>query len=110
MTQQVAARSIPSVLDIGLGQASTRQRFYRLAVQSGLSLQLHVLDVPAAERWQRIEKRNQEKGATYALAFDVTREMFDFVETLWEVPSAEEMTAHNAVCIKSQPPLVIGPS
>jgi len=28
----------------------------------------------------------------------------------WEVPSADEMTAHNAVCIKSQPPLGIGRS
>ena len=97
VARQVAARGIPCVLDLGFGQARTRERFYRLAAESGLSVQLHVLDVPAAERWRRIEARNREKGPTYNLPFDVTREMFDFVETLWETPTDAEVTAYKGI-------------
>jgi len=97
VTRQLATRGIPCVLDVGLGQAHTRNRFYRLAAESGLSVQLHVLDVCPAERWRRIETRNREQGATYNLPFDVTREMFDFVETLWEAPTEKEMAAYNGV-------------
>ena len=34
---------------------------------------------------------------TYQLGFDVTREMFDFVEGLWEPPTDAEMLAYNGV-------------
>jgi len=97
VARQIGSRVVPCVLDVGLGQASTRQRFYRLASDAGLSVQLHVLDVPPAERWRRVESRNRERGTTYDLPFDVTREMFDFVEALWEAPTDEEMAAHNGV-------------
>ena len=33
----------------------------------------------------------------YQLGFDVTREMFDFVESLWEPPTDAEMRAYNGV-------------
>jgi predicted kinase len=55
------------------------------------------LDVPAEERWRRVETRNTRKGETYQLGFDVTREMFDFVERLWEPPTHAEMIAYNGV-------------
>jgi hypothetical protein len=43
--------------------------------------------------------RNAEKGKTYQLEFDVTREMFDFVESLWEPPTDAEMLTYNGVRI-----------
>lgn len=99
LAEQVAARGVPCVLDVGLSRASSRDRFYGLAGEAGLSVRLHVLDVPAAERWRRVEARNRERGATYDLPFDVSREMFDFVETLWEPPGEEEMKARHGVRI-----------
>lgn len=60
-------------------------------------MQLHFVDVPADERWRRVEMRNARKGETYQLGFDVTREMFDFVEGLWESPTDEEMAAYHGV-------------
>ena len=94
---RVAARDIPCVLDLGFGQAETRARFAKLAHDAGLSVQLHFIDVPAEERWRRVQARNADKGQTYQLDFDVTREMFDFVEGMWEPPADDEMLACNGV-------------
>ena len=94
---QVAARNVPCVLDIGFGQAHSRARFAELAKDAGLPVQLHLIDVPAEERWRRVEARNAQKGETYQLGFNVTRAMFDFVEGLWEPPTEAEMLAYNGV-------------
>ena len=94
---QTAARNVPCVLDFGFGQAQSRARFADLAQAAGLSVQLHFIDVPAEERWQRVATRNAQKGETYQLGFDVTREMFDFVEGLWEPPTDEEMLAYDGI-------------
>ena len=96
-TSQVAVGGIPCVLDIGFTQAQSRARFIGLADQAGLSVQLHFIDVSPTERWRRVQKRNDERDGTYNLPFDVTREMFNFVETLWEPPTEHEMTACNGV-------------
>ncbi len=95
----VAARGTPCILDFGFGQAMTRKRFADLARQSGLTVQLHVLDLPAEERWRRVERRNAEKGDSYQLTFDVTREMFDFVEGMWEPPPADETAVYDSVVV-----------
>jgi predicted kinase len=94
---RIAARNVPCVLDIGFGQRQSRARFAELARDAGLSVQLHFIDVPADERWRRVEARNAQKGETYQLGFDVTREMFDYVEGLWEPPTAAEMLAYNGL-------------
>jgi predicted kinase len=99
VAKQVASRGIPCVLDVGFGDPSSRKHFYRLAADAGLSAQLHWLDVPAEERWRRVEIRNREGRATNQLPFDVTREMFDFVEVMWKAPTDEEMKAHNGIRI-----------
>ncbi len=68
-----------------------------LARDAGFSVQLHFIDVPAVERWRRVEGRNTQKGPTYQLGFDVSREMFDFVEQMWEPPTDAEMLAYNGI-------------
>jgi predicted kinase len=96
---RITARNVPCVLDIGFGETQSRARFAALAREAGLSVQLHFIDVPAAERWCRVEARNAQKGETYQLRFDITREMFDFVEGLWEPPTDAEMLAYNGILI-----------
>jgi predicted kinase len=96
---RVAQRGVPCILDVGLSQASSRARLVNLANELGLSAQLHFVDVPAEERWRRVEARNTARRETYHLPFDVTREMFDFVETLWEPPTDAEMAASHGVRI-----------
>jgi predicted kinase len=97
IASEVAGRGVPCVIDIGFSQAQSRVRFVELAGKAGLSVQLHFIDVSASERWRRVQERNNRKGETYNLPFDVTREMFDFVETLWEPPTDEEMALCNGV-------------
>ena len=92
---KLAAQRVPVVLDLGFTKKDHRQKFAALARDAGLSLQLHFVDVPADERWARVQKRNAEKGETFAM--EVTRDMFDFMESIWEAPEAAEMTALNGV-------------
>ena len=99
---QVASREVPCVLDLGLGQRTHRDKLAVLAQDAGHSLQLHFLDVPAAERWRRVRLRNREKSLTAQLPFDVTREMFDFVEGIFEPPDAAELAARNGLVIRGQ--------
>jgi predicted kinase len=95
--EQVALRGVPCVLDFGFGQKKTRVRYAAFAKAAGLPVQLHFLDVPADERWRRVEARNADKGRTYQLPFDVTRDMFDFVETMWEPPTNAEMLRYDGI-------------
>jgi predicted kinase len=96
---QVAARGTPCVLDLGFTRLQERSRFAELARASGFSVQLHVLDVSLEERWRRVQLRNTEKGETHQLRFAVTRDMFDFVESMWEPPDETEMTNCNGILI-----------
>ena len=99
---QVAKRGVPCVLDLGFSQVRQRARVYDWAREAGLSAQLHFVDVPADERWRRVQMRNAEKGITHRLSFAITREMFDLVETLWEPPSADEMRRGDGIRIASK--------
>ena len=81
---------VSSVLDTGLQRADTRRALAQSARAAGLGVRLHVVDVPAGERWRRVMARNEQKGETYRVT--VTRPMFDFIETIWPAPDAQEMT------------------
>ena len=94
---QVARCGVPCVLDVGLSSAADRARFFDLAQAAGLTVQLHFLDVPAEVRWQRVVARNAGRGATRQLDFEITREMFDFVESIWEPPTESEMRRMNGL-------------
>lgn len=94
-TLQLGRIGVPSVLDLGLQRAEQRQRVAAQVAVAGLVVQLHFLDVDAAERWRRVEARNDERGETFRLK--VTRPMFDFIETIWQPPTTEEMAVLNGV-------------
>ena len=90
---QAAALGAPIVVDCGLTRETHRSKWARLVAGAGLPVQLHHLDVDAEERWRRVQGRNAGRGPTYRL--EVTREMFDFVETLWERPGDDELKSLN---------------
>lgn len=89
----VAACGLPVVLDWGFGSAKQRAHYADLAAKASTPVKLHVLDVPADERWSRVRRRNDGGRESCQLPFDVTREMFDFVETMWEPPTPAELEA-----------------
>jgi len=76
------------VLDLGFTTRAQRVGWLKKAKAAGVACVLHVLDVDAEVRWARVCERNRGEGATFT--FEVTREMFCFMEERWEVPSAEE--------------------
>lgn len=92
---QVLSRGLPTVLDLSFLQAADRRRMAAAVWAAGFDVRLHWLDVPVETRWQRVAHRNTEKGPTYSMP--VTRPMFDYIETRWQPPSAEELTALNGV-------------
>lgn len=93
----LAGLGIPSVLDLGFTKAEHREAFAFFAEEIGVGVALHWVDIPADVRWARVQDRNRERGATYAM--DVDRAMFEFMESEWEAPTAEELARWNGQVI-----------
>lgn len=89
--RQLAKRSVPALLDLGFTRRDHRDKFRTLASEAGLTAAVHFIDVPADERWYRVNRRNKEQGETYAMQVD--RQMFDFMEGMWEPPDQTEWKA-----------------
>jgi predicted kinase len=95
MAAEAGRRGVSSVLDLGFQRADQRRRIAEQARAAGLSVRLHFIDVSAEERWRRVSRRNDAQGETYRVT--VTRPMFDFIESIWQAPSPDEMTALDGV-------------
>lgn len=100
MVRQAAQRGVPVVLDLGFTTKAHRDKFRALGEEAGLSVAVHFVDVPANERWRRVEQRNAQQGETFSLTVD--RAMFDFMEGLWEPPSEDEWQAGGGLRIGAE--------
>jgi len=89
LATELARLGISSVLDLGFTTRDHRDKFRALAGDAGIVTKTQFVDVPVEERWSRVEQRNRDKGETYRM--EVTREMFEFMESIWEAPTAEEL-------------------
>ncbi len=85
-----------SILDLGFSKVSHRLKFVNFAKQNNFTFQFHYLDIPKDLRWNRVMKRNTEKGETYQ--FEVTQENLVFMERWFEIPTPKELK--GAVIIK----------
>ena len=88
VAQQIVARGGTVVLDLGFTKKAHRDKFRALCAEAGISVAVHFIDALRETRWQRVEQRNREQGATFAMTVD--RSMFDFMETMWEPPTPQE--------------------
>jgi hypothetical protein len=95
----VEAPRLDVVLDLGFTRAADRTAAAEVSRAEGLEVKLHWLDVPAAERWARVEARNKNRGSTYSFA--ITRQMFDFMEARVEEPDEVEMLSVNKLSIQA---------
>lgn len=91
MALQLGKLRIPSILDFGFQRYDHRQRYAGLAKKAGFTARLHVLNVDATERWKRVEARNRNQSETFHL--EITRGMFDYIETTWERPTDDEIAS-----------------
>lgn len=89
MALQLGELGIPSILDLGFQRRDHRQRFLSLIKASEFSAKLHVLDVDTSVRWERVQSRNLDTGKTFSMK--ISRDMFDYIEGIWEQPSREEI-------------------
>jgi predicted kinase len=85
----VLAAGTPVILDIGLMRRADRARVREIAEATGLPLQFHYVTAPADVRRTRVAGRNAVRGENFAI--EVTPEMFDFVEGVFEPPQADEL-------------------
>lgn len=78
------------VLDLGFTSKAQRSLFVARAEGLAVEAEVHYLSAPAHIRSQRVKQRNEEKDPT-VYAFEVTDEMFNFMEPRFEVPDASEL-------------------
>jgi predicted kinase len=100
MATQCIKRGVPAILDLGFTKAARRQKFANIASKAGIELALHYLDLPADARWARVQQRNAQKGETFSL--EVGRDMFEFVEGMWEAPDDLELHKLNGRRVSSE--------
>jgi predicted kinase len=85
----VLAAGGSAILDIGLMRQADRARVKEIADGTGLTLQWHLVDAPQAVRRARVADRNTIRGEGFAI--EVTPDMFDFIEGVYEPPSPDEL-------------------
>jgi predicted kinase len=90
---QALAAGADVVLDCGFLERWQRDEARRWAEAAGAGTKLYVVRADAAVRRARIERRNLERGDTFALV--VTDAMFDSLP--WEPPDAAELAGGSVI-------------
>jgi predicted kinase len=86
----VLAAGTSVILDIGLMRRADRARVREIAEATGLPLQFHFVDAPRDVRRARVLDRNVVRGESFAI--EVTPDLFDFIEGVYEPPEPQELT------------------
>lgn len=90
VSEQILKLGNAVVLDLGFTTKAQRGVFIELANTLAINAEVHYLNAPTALRLQRVKQRNEVKDpAVYS--FDVTNEMFNFMEPRFEIPDESEL-------------------
>jgi len=90
VSEQILALDGKVILDLGFTTKEQRDLFSDRAKALGIEAEVHYLNASTDTRKQRVEKRNTEKDPD-VYAFEVTGDMFDFMEPRFEIPDQEEL-------------------
>ncbi len=85
----VLAAGTDVILDIGLMRKADRERVREIAEATELPLQWHFVTASAEARRARVADRNVVRGESFAI--EVTPELFDFIEGVYEPPEPHEL-------------------
>lgn len=85
---KLLSKNLNVILDIGFFSQQQRQRVQQFFTQHHYLCITHFLDVNKATRWERVVQRNTEKTNTFQ--FEVSKEIFEFCETIFEPLDAQE--------------------
>jgi predicted kinase len=86
----VLAAGTDVIFDIGLMRKSDRARVREIAEAAGVPLQWHFVTASQEVRRARVGERNVVRGESFAI--DVSPDMFDFIEGVYEAPEPAELT------------------
>ena len=89
LVRQLENSKTDSILDLGLSKFEHCKKFRKFGNLNNYQLTIHYLDVSKDIRWNRVMKRNGEKGEIFE--FEVSKVNFDFMENWFEKPTEEEM-------------------
>ncbi len=91
-TVKLARLGMSIILDLGFFSSDQRTRVHSMLLDAEMPVEVLYLDVDKEERWRRVQHRNSEQGETFQ--FNVSREVFEFCETIFEpMDDAELATA-----------------
>ncbi len=82
VTQELLAAGVDVVLEIGLIVRSDRERLYARVDAAALDLDIHVVDAPRDVRRERVLRRNEQRGETFAM--EVPLPFFELASDRWE--------------------------
>lgn len=85
----VLATGTSVIFDIGLMRKADRERVREIAEGAELPLQFHFVTAPQEHRRARVAERNVVRGEGFAI--EVTPELFDFIEGVYEPPEPAEL-------------------
>ena len=89
LAQEALRLGVSVVLDFGLWARIERDEMRSAARGLGVGVELHYLDVPADELWQRIEARNSEPPWD---SYPIRRADLDGWLEVFQAPDAAELT------------------
>jgi predicted kinase len=88
--QSIVSNGGSAVLDIGMPTANDRTSVRAMTDTHRLPSTWYFVTAPLPIRRERVMQRNTSKGATFS--FEVTPQMFDFMDARFEEPTAAEMS------------------
>ena len=94
----VLAAGTSVILDIGLMRKADRDRIREIGEAVGLPIQWHFVTASPEARRARVADRNVVRGESFAI--EVTPDMFDFIEGVFEPPEPAELA--GAIVSESQ--------
>lgn len=100
-SQELMSTGGDVILELGLIQAAPRTEFCRRVLLGGYGLRVHVLDAPLEVRRARVQRRNVEKGPTYAMG--VPEHIFELASSLWQPPDEIECAEYSVTFVDSTP-------
>ena len=97
----VASGAVP-ILELGLIQQASRRSFYDQVRAAGIELEVVVLEASREVRWERVARRNIDKGPTFAMV--VPDAIFDLASDMWQSPDAVEIEEQHIEVISTDRP------
>jgi|SRR5262252_361848 len=91
LCEDLLMHGLDVVLDFGFPTRAMRDRYRQLARAVSAPVKIHVVTADRELRRERVQRRNQQRGETFALV--VTGAMFDGSEGWWEPLAADELEA-----------------